>query len=116
MKSNGKRLLRAGVGRVIITPPIGIRMVGYTVQEECSKSVQEELTATALVLTDAGATLAIVACDILHIQNPHCDRIREHISRRTGVPAANVLLNFSHTHLGPMLPGWQPEADEQSAM
>ena len=91
-------------------------MLGYTVQEECSKSIQDELTATALVLTDGTLKLAIVACDILHIQNPHCDRIRAHIARRTSIPAANVLLNFSHTHLGPMLPGWQPETDDQSAI
>jgi hypothetical protein len=107
------RLLRAGVARCVITPPIGIRMLGYTVQEECSRSVQEELTATAIVLTDEIQTLAIVACDILHIQNPHADRIREYISQRTGIPAANVLLNFSHTHLGPMLPGWKPEDEAQ---
>ncbi len=91
-------------------------MLGYTVQEECSKSIQDELTATALVLSDGTLKLAIVACDILHIQNPHCDRIREHIARRTSVPADNILLNFSHTHLGPMLPGWQPEKDEQGAI
>jgi hypothetical protein len=89
-------------------------MLGYTVQEECSRSVQEDLLATAIVLTDDIQTLAIIACDILHIQNPHADRIRECISRRTPIPAAHVLLNFSHTHLGPMLPGWQPEDDGQA--
>lgn len=109
-----KRLLRAGVARCVITPPVGIRMLGYTVQEECSRSVQEELTATAIVLTDDVQTLAIVACDILHIQNPHVDRIRDYIGLRTPVPGANVLLNFSHTHLGPMLPGWKPEDDGQA--
>ncbi|MBI3863999.1 MAG: neutral/alkaline non-lysosomal ceramidase N-terminal domain-containing protein, partial [Planctomycetia bacterium] len=102
------------MARCVITPPVGIRMLGYTIQEECSRSVQEELTATAIVLTDGIEMLAIVACDILHIQNPHADRIREAISRRTPVPAANVLLNFSHTHLGPMLPGWKPEDDDQA--
>jgi neutral ceramidase len=110
------RALYAGAARVIITPPVGIRMLGYTVQEDCSKSIQDELTATALVLSDGTLKLAIVACDILHIQNPHCDRIRAHIARRTSIPAANMLLNFSHTHLGPMLPGWQPEADDQAAI
>lgn len=110
------RTLRAGVARAVITPPVGIRMLGYTVQEECSRSVQDELTATALVLTDEKTTLAIIACDILHIQNPHCDRMREHIAGRVPVPAANILLNFSHTHLGPMLPGWKPEEDEQATI
>ncbi|MBS0261426.1 MAG: neutral/alkaline non-lysosomal ceramidase N-terminal domain-containing protein [Planctomycetes bacterium] len=115
MTATGTKLrqLRAGVARCVITPPVGIRMLGYTVQEECSRSVQDELLATAIVLTDGTEILAIVSCDLLHIQNPHADRIREHISQRAPVPAANVLLNFSHTHLGPMLPGWQPEDAEQ---
>ena len=110
------RLLRAGAAKCVITPPIGIRMLGYTVQEECSRSVQEELYSTALVLTDGVESLAIVACDLLHIQNPHCDRIREAIGRRTSIPAAHVLINFSHTHLGPMLPGWQPEEEPQGRL
>jgi hypothetical protein len=91
-------------------------MLGYTVQEDCSKSVLDELTATALVLTDGAVVLAIVACDILHIQNPHCDRIRERIARASSIPAANVLISFNHTHVGPMLPGWQPESAEQAAI
>lgn len=116
MGASGIRLLRSGVARCVITPPVGIRMLGYTVQEDCSKSVLDELTATALVLTDGVTVLAIVACDILHIQNPHCDRIRDRIARRTSIPAANVLISFSHTHVGPMLPGWQPESAEQAAI
>ncbi|HEY2253114.1 MAG TPA: hypothetical protein VGH74_18705 [Planctomycetaceae bacterium] len=116
MGTGERRLLRAGVARCVITPPIGIRMLGYTVQEDCSKSILEELTATALVLTDGVTAMAIVACDLLHIQNPHCDRIRQRIARSTSIPAANVLINFSHTHVGPMLPGWKPEADDQAAI
>ncbi len=116
METNAKRPLRAGVARCVITPPVGIRMLGYTVQEDCSKSALDELTATALVLTDGASVLCIVTCDILHIQNPHCDRIRERISRKTSIPAANVLINFSHTHVGPMLPGWQPEPDDQAVI
>src|SRR5579863_2644762 len=111
-----RRLLRAGVARCVITPPIGIRMLGYTVQDDCSKSVLDELTATALVLTDGVTEIAIVACDLLHIQNPHCDRIRERIARKTSIPAAHVLINFCHTHVGPMLPGWKHEAEEQATL
>jgi hypothetical protein len=38
----------AGVARVIITPPLGIRMMGYTVQECLAEGVERDLTATAL--------------------------------------------------------------------
>ena len=110
---NSKRILKAGVGRVVITPPIGIRMMGYTVQECVSESVERELTATALVLFDGVTKVAMLACDILFIQRPHVDTIREGIGEAIGVPSEHVLINASHTHLGPMLPGWQTDTPEQ---
>ena len=112
---NPKRILQAGVGRVVITPPVGIRMMGYTVQESVSESVERELTATALVLRDGATKVAMIACDILFIQSPHVDRIRERVGEAIGTPSEHVLINASHTHLGPMLPGWQagsPKQDE----
>jgi hypothetical protein len=110
------RMLQAGVGRAVITPPVGIRMMGYTVQECVSESVERELTATALVLSDEATKVAMIACDILFIQSPHVDRIRELISQAIGIPAEHVLINASHTHLGPMLPGWQADAPRQDEL
>lgn len=116
MVAGQPRLLRAGAARVTITPPLGIRMLGYTVQESCSRSIERELTATALLLADGDAQIVIIACDIVFIQNPHCDRIRQAIADRMGISPAAILINFSHTHLGPMLPGWNQEDDAQARM
>src|SRR5262245_18037056 len=102
------RTLLAGVARVIITPPIGIRLMGYTVQERVSESVERELTATALVLSDGTTRAVLLACDLLFIQSLHVNWVRLTIGNLLGVPASHVLINASHTHLGPMIPGWQP--------
>jgi hypothetical protein len=61
-------------------------------------------------------SVVLVALDILFIQSPHVERIRARIASRVGVPVEHILLNFSHTHLGPMLPGWQREEGEQWAL
>lgn len=82
--------------------------MGYTVQERTSESVERELTATALVLADEFLKVVIIACDILFIQSPHIQRIRARIAQRLGIPTDRILINASHTHLGPMLPGWNP--------
>ena len=108
-----RRGLLAGVARVVITPPVGIRMLGYTVQAGCSEGVERELTATALLLSDGVTQVVIIACDVVFIQSPHVDRIRARIGDKLGIPASNVLINCSHTHLGPMLPGWKVEDAEQ---
>lgn len=110
------RTLQAGVGRIVITPPVGIRMQGYTVQECVSESVEQDLTATALVLSDGNATVILIACDILFIQSPHVDRMRTRIGFALDIPTSNVLINASHTHLGPMLPGWQIDSPEQELL
>lgn len=107
------RILLAGVARAVITPPIGIRMLGYTVQEGPSQDIERELTATALILSDGPTTAAIFALDVVFIPLPHADQIRARIAAGLGIPADNVLLNCSHTHLGPMFPGWQEEESPQ---
>src|SRR5206468_1583856 len=63
--------------------------------------------------SDGQIKVVLLACDLLFIQSPHVERIRDRIGRRISVPAANVLVNCSHTHLGPMFPGWQREPPEQ---
>lgn len=109
-----RRGLWAGITRVVITPPLGIRMMGYTVQEGCSQSVERDLTATALVLSDGLVKVVLLACDLLFIQSPLVERVRATIGRRLDVPPSHVLVNASHTHLGPMMPGWQPETGDEA--
>lgn len=102
--------LLGGVARCSITPALGIRLAGYTVQQDFANAVHSELTATALCLSDgtAAGTTVIMGLDILFIQNPACDEIRQQIGARLGIEPTNVMLNFSHTHLAPMT-GWYSE-------
>ena len=92
-------------------------MMGYTVQEVFSQSVERDLTATALVLWDGDIKVAIIACDIIFIQNPDVNRIRERIGERLAISGDNVLINTSHTHQGPASPSWQPyDTPEQKSI
>jgi len=102
------RILEAGVARVVITPPVGIRMLTYIVAEGISTGVERDLTATALVLGDGRIKVAMIACDLVFLQSPVVDLVRERVGARIGIPASHVLINCSHTHLGPMYPGWLP--------
>lgn len=103
--------VRAGVARVDMTPPVGITMVGYYIREGVSTGVERPLTATALVLESEDARAAILSCDIAFIQNPAAGEIRGRIAQALGTTTESVLLNYSHTHCGPTLPGflWQDE-------
>jgi hypothetical protein len=59
------------------------------------------LRAVAIVLEQQPAKLAIVACDILFITRQYLDPAVAEIERATGIPAAHLLINCTHTHHAP---------------
>ena len=105
--------LTAAVGRVDITPPIGIDMIGFAARGP-STGIHDPLTATALVLGCGETRAAIVACDLVFMDDTHVDEVTSEIHRRCGLPRENVLFCCSHTHYGPLLgtvdPADTPEA------
>ncbi len=92
-----KALLSAGAARQIISPPRGIYLIGYGDRVKGNRGVHDPLTATALVLDDGRRRVALVACDLLCLNEFVVDRVREACG--TGV---DVLVSCSHTHSGPV--------------
>ncbi|HSQ38824.1 MAG TPA: hypothetical protein VLM78_01585, partial [Anaerolineales bacterium] len=68
--------LTAGVARRNISPPKGIFLIGYGDRAKGNLGVHDDLTATALVLDDGTARVAIVALDMLVINEFIVDRVR----------------------------------------
>ena len=108
--------LLAGAARASINPPLGIRTMGFSSRIGFVESVAEDLTATTLVLANERTTLAIVALDICLLPIARADILRKRIGEAIGAPAANVLVNFSHTHSAPAFPDWQPELSDQTML
>jgi neutral ceramidase len=114
--------LRAGVARVIVTPPIGIPMIGFAGRGPAA-GIHDDLTATALVLegpaasvkrdaqeTD-GCRLAIIACDLLWLRADEVQAVREATARLTDLRPDHVVIACSHTHYGPLT---EPDREEQA--
>ena len=95
--------LYAGVARRIISPPKGIFLIGYGDRTKGNIGVHDDLTATALVLDDGTVRIAIVALDMLTVNEFIVDRVRSRLA------PTEVLLCCSHTHSGPIA-----YADEKS--
>ena len=92
--------LKGGCGKVNITPPLGIPLIGS--YGKPSDDVLDELFAKALVLDDGTNTVAIVSADLLYtpleeIAGP----VRKIITEKTGIPERNILVCATHTHSGP---------------
>lgn len=95
--------LSAGVARRVISPPQGIFLIGYGDRTKGNTGIHDDLYATALALDDGTTRLAIVALDMLTINEFIVDRIRARLA------PTEVLLCCSHTHSGPIA-----YADERS--
>jgi neutral ceramidase len=89
--------LRAGVAREVISPPPGIYLIGYADRTKGNAGVHDDLTATALVLDDSHQRLALVACDLLCLNEFIVDRVRAEVGRKV-----QVVICCSHTHAGPI--------------
>jgi len=97
-------MFKAGAAKSIITPKIGTCLYGY-VPHHRSESVHDQLSVTALALSDGEKTALVMTAEIGNLQTELSDETRAAISARCGVPFENVLISCTHTHSAPNLAG-----------
>jgi neutral ceramidase len=102
------KLIFAGAGREIITPEIGTLLFGYR-PDIVSESVNDNLTATAVMFSDGETRTVLISLEICEIANELSDELRKAVGDAVGVPSENIILSATHTHSGPItveIPGW----------
>ena len=112
---------RAGAARVTITPPVGMPLLGFAGRAP-SDGVHDDLKATALVLEGPGPgdpaevlRLAIIACDLLWLEEHLVSSVRQAVSRLANVPPEHVVVVCSHTHYGPLSDPREKPEDPRTA-
>ena len=104
--------LMAGAAKVAITPPLGSAFQSSRADLRV-ESVLHDLYATAVVLSDGEQKVAIVGLDVLGLDAPLVNAVRERVQQQTFIPGANVLINAAHNHFGPaILQALPDEIDE----
>jgi hypothetical protein len=95
--------LKAGTSKIIITPPIGVELAGYSFGP--SQGILADLEAQALVLESAhgneSVRAVILSADLLVCGAELVANVRSRIEGELGIPGSHVLLAASHTHSGP---------------
>ena len=94
-------ILTAGVARLDITPPLGLRLQGAMRRVEGADGIESNLLATALVLADKQTKVVILDCDLVGFDPPLAAEIRQKIGDKVGTSSTNVLLGATHTHNPP---------------
>ena len=116
-RSTAPPRVRAGVGKRLITPPVGGPLVGIVQRDlaDGSRGVHDQLYARALVLDDTLSTVALISVELFAVARDLTAEIARNVSARTGIPPDNVVVVASHTHSGPSVSqtivGGEPDGD-----
>jgi len=95
---------QAGWSQVDITPPLGLPMGGRGPRYTPGAAIHSPLLAQACALQDtAGQRTLWISLDLIGLPHPVAEPLRYQIAVHTGVPYEAVILNYAHTHSGPMV-------------
>ncbi len=96
--------LKLGVAREIITPEIGGRLGGYG-PNNYSKSVADDLTATAFYFQQGENRALMLNLTVIGVKTELAQSIRSEIEEKLHIPKENCMLCATHTHSGPDILG-----------
>ena len=97
--------LQIGRAERVITPPLGVSMAGYY-HDRRADDILDDLYARAIVVQSGEVRLALIVCDLIHLQRGFTRGVRAAIQARCGIPAECILICCTHTHTGPMTNPW----------
>lgn len=94
-------MLKAGVAKLEVTPPVGVRMAGFQGRVFPSLAVHDPLWARALVLDDGKRRAAVVIADIIGVSAELVGQVRKAAAASAGIAPEGCLIAGTHTHSGP---------------
>jgi len=98
--------MKAGKGKIDITPPVGVELAGYgPFLERKSTGVHDNLFCKILYLEDEKEKGIIAECDLICLENNLVKNIREKISKNFNIDEKKILLAGIHNHSGPATGG-----------
>ncbi len=109
-----KPALRAGAFAQDITPEKFPITVNGNLADKKAESAHDPLHARCLVLDDGTTKLAMVVVDSCMIPKEIHDAAKAIAQKKTGIPAANILISATHTHTAPTVAGvFQSDPDAE---
>ena len=99
------RLFRAGAAAVDITPQKFPVLVNGGMLERKATGVTDPIYARSLVLDDGMVKIALTVVDSCVLPRPLIDEAKALASRRTGIPAAHMMVSATHCHSAPSVCG-----------
>jgi hypothetical protein len=95
--------LRAGAYAQDVTPEKFPISVNGNFTDRLATSAHDPLHARCLVLDDGKTRVALVVVDSCMVPREIIDAAKARAEKKTGIPAANMLISATHTHTAPTL-------------
>lgn len=93
--------LQVGVGRRIVTPPVGSILMGYA--PRAAEAVHDDLAVSAIALEHGRTRALLISADICVLGDPESTLCRSRVADAAAVPLENIILCATHTHSGPAM-------------
>ena len=100
MKSNPKSKFCCGAAEAEFTPALGLTLLGQ-MHERIATRKRDPLTANAVAYRQGRETVVLVSVDICILNEPFVRQTQQLFAKRTGLPAAKLLIHATHTHVAP---------------
>lgn len=102
--SAAEPMWKAGVAKAVITPKEPLWMAGYGARTKPAEGTFHDLYIRALAVEDqSGHRAVVLSSDTLGISKRLYEEIVQRAERELGLHRADLMLNASHTHCGPVL-------------
>lgn len=96
--------MRAGFGKVEITPPLGVELAGYGYYlGRTADKVLDPLFVRAAAFEQNGERYLLVSCDCLGLSREIVHEAEAALLKDCGIPSDHVMLVSIHTHTGPAM-------------
>ena len=93
-------MLKAGFGRIDITPPLGVSVQGYY-EKRLADGILDPLYATAVAFDDSKHKAVVISVDVIGFNYHLMEQIRPMIAEAIGTVKDAVFICCTHTHLAP---------------
>lgn len=94
-------MLRGATVEVDITPPVGVRMAGYTARTGGSEGIHDPLKAQIILLESGKNSVVIATLDLIAVSSEFVGKIRKNLAEKIKIDEQSVLIACVHTHSGP---------------
>ena len=95
--------LQAGFGRASIMPKASVPLAGGDWTKRYSTGEMDELSITCVALRQQEQTMLLYSMDLITATDNFVDPTKAAVSKATGVPQENILMNATHTHSAPAI-------------